>query len=448
MNRKQRISRETLLRQLGKIPEAYILEAADPASERPAAPARPERRGSDLWWGMRTSPVFGVCIGLIVALAAITAILRVGQSGQGGRNPAGTPTGSVQENVSGFTETVSHGQTTEEPDYILLVSSEPVILSLRRDGSTEIWEGTDADGASLKLVCNIAAQEYYCTRDGVYISNGKYLGRSTWDGGQTVFLMAENGICNADQAGFRAVQYVTLERFPEDASDSGIASVTQMRFFLPDIWRTGTAEIPPEYSPCLGRVVRGAGGTLLFVPESETALDTVGFYVLSGDFSGQDVTGLYSGDLVQVYWQVAEETYPLKLPVCRVDLVERGALWQVNPDAVAQIRSWSPDAIPDDGMRIGRIWRVMDSVYFIPEDETGQLNMADFCLLQSGTQEIVLSDGLRTGDRVRVPRGSLLYSEPPILRIKQWVLMACGTEEDIDPEIRRQAAQRVTLGGS
>lgn len=126
----------------------------------------------------------------------------------------------------------------EETGYRLLSGSEAVILRLRRVGDAEIWEGTDADGAALMLVCDTAAREYHFTRDGVYLSRGSYRGRSTWDGGKTVFLLYENGIHNADTAGFRAVEYVALE----SSGDSGTENVSEMRFFLPDVWRAGASE--------------------------------------------------------------------------------------------------------------------------------------------------------------------------------------------------------------
>lgn len=89
MRAKRRISRETLLRQLGDIPEIYILEAADalavaaPASDSRTGAENPARRGRDLWWRIRTSPAFAICIGFIVALAAIVAILRAGRHNAG-----------------------------------------------------------------------------------------------------------------------------------------------------------------------------------------------------------------------------------------------------------------------------------------------------------------------------------------------------------------------------
>ena len=77
MRAKRRISRETLLRQLGDIPEIYILEAADalavsaPASDSRTGAENPARRGRDLWWRIRTSPAFAICIGFIVSSVSV-----------------------------------------------------------------------------------------------------------------------------------------------------------------------------------------------------------------------------------------------------------------------------------------------------------------------------------------------------------------------------------------
>ena len=166
MRAKRRISRETLLRQLGDIPEIYILEAADalavpaPASDSRTGAENPARRGRDLWWRIRTSPAFAICIGFIVALAAIVAILRAGRGGttpEYGFNPAGAPSGSL-------------------------------------------WGETDA--------------------------------------------------------------MFTRQEKPEDTR----------------------AAVPPEYSPCLGRVVVTDGSRMLFVPEDEPALKGCWYYVLESGF--------------------------------------------------------------------------------------------------------------------------------------------------------------------
>ena len=105
-------------------------------------------------------------------------------------------------------------------------------------GDTEIWEGTDAAGVTLALVCDTAAQEYHFIRDGVYLSRGSYRGRSPWDGGKTVFLLYENGIHNPDDAGFRAVEYVALN----GGDGSGADSVSEIQLILPDVWRAGLSD--------------------------------------------------------------------------------------------------------------------------------------------------------------------------------------------------------------
>lgn len=223
MRAKRRISRETLLRQLGDIPEIYILEAADalavsaPASDSRTGAENPARRGRDLWWRIRTSPAFAICIGFIVALAAIVAILRAGRGGTTpdyGFNPVGAPSGSL-------------------------------------------WGETDA-----------------------------------------VFTRQEK---------------------PEDTR----------------------AAVPPEYSPCLGRVVVTDGGRMLFVPEDEPALKGCWYYVLESGFGQSDAIpeGLHSGDLVRVYWQYVREVYPPQMPVYRVELVERGRYQGISREARDAIAS-------------------------------------------------------------------------------------------------------------
>ncbi len=73
----------------------------------------------------------------------------------------------------------------------------------------------------------------------------------------------------------------------------------------------------------------------------------------------------------------------------------------------------------EGNMMTGRIWRAGDAVFFIPEDENGQLSMTEFCLLRDGASGVILLPGtLQTGDRVRVSRGAFLYSDPPILVLK------------------------------
>lgn len=338
MRAKRRISRETLLRQLGDIPEIYILEAADalavsaPASDSRTGAENPARRGRDLWWRIRTSPVFAICIGFIVALAAIVAILRAGRGGTTpdyGFNPAGAPSGSL-------------------------------------------WGETDA--------------------------------------------------------------MFTRQEKPEDTR----------------------AAVPPEYSPCLGRVVVTDGGGMLFVPEDEPALKGCWYYVLESGFGQSDAIpeGLHSGDLVRVYWQYVREVYPPQMPVYRVELIERGRYQDISREARDAIASdaiaiMEPIVREEGNMMTGRIWRAGDAVFFIPEDENGQLSMTEFCLLRDGASGVILLPGtLQTGDRVRVPRGAFLYSDPPILVLKRApVLVEHGTEDSIDPAIRQQVTDRLSATG-
>lgn len=338
MRAKRRISRETLLRQLGDIPEIYILEAADalavsaPASDSRTGAENPARRGRDLWWRIRTSPAFAICIGFIVALAAIVAILRAGRGGTTpdyGFNPAGAPSGSL-------------------------------------------WGETDA--------------------------------------------------------------MFTRQEKPEDTR----------------------AAVPPEYSPCLGRVVVTDGGGMLFVPEDEPALKGCWYYVLESGFGQSDAIpeGLHSGDLVRVYWQYVREVYPPQMPVYRVELIERGRYQDISREARDAIASDAiaimvPIVREEGNMMTGRIWRAGDAVFFIPEDENGQLSMTEFCLLRDGASGVILLPGtLQTGDRVRVPRGAFLYSDPPILVLKRApVLVEHGTEDSIDPAIRQQVTDRLSATG-
>ena len=338
MRAKRRISRETLLRQLGDIPEMYILEAADalavsaPASDSRTGAENPARRGRDLWWRIRTSPAFAICIGFIVALAAIVAILRAGRGGTTpdyGFNPAGAPSGSL-------------------------------------------WGETDA--------------------------------------------------------------MFTRQEKPEDTR----------------------AAVPPEYSPCLGRVVVTDGGGMLFVPEDEPALKGCWYYVLESGFGQSDAIpeGLHSGDLVRVYWQYVREVYPPQMPVYRVELIERGRYQDISREARDAIASDAiaimvPIVREEGNMMTGRIWRAGDPVFFIPEDENGQLSMTEFCLLRDGASGVILLPGtLQTGDRVRVPRGAFLYSDPPILVLKRApVLVEHGTEDSIDPAIRQQVTDRLSATG-
>lgn len=338
MRAKRRISRETLLRQLGDIPEIYILEAADalavsaPASDSRSGAENPARRGRDLWWRIRTSPAFAICIGFIVALAAIVAILRAGRGGTTpdyGFNPAGVPSGSL-------------------------------------------WGETDA--------------------------------------------------------------MFTRQEKPEDTR----------------------AAVPLEYSPCLGRVVVTDGSRMLFVPEDEPALKGCWYYVLESGFGQSDAIpeGLHSGDLVRVYWQYVREVYPPQMPVYRVELIERGRYQDISREARDAIASDAiaimvPIVREEGNMMTGRIWRAGDAVFFIPEDENGQLSMTEFCLLRDGASGVILLPGtLQTGDRVRVPRGAFLYSDPPILVLKRApVLVEHGTEDSIDPAIRQQVTDRLSATG-
>ena len=211
------------------------------------------------------------------------------------------------------------------------------------------------------------------------------------------------------------------------------------------------AAVPPEYSPCLGRVVVTDGGGMLFVPEDEPALKGCWYYVLESGFGQSDAIpeGLHSGDLVRVYWQYVREVYPPQMPVYRVELIERGRYQDISREARDAIAIMEPIVREEGSMMTGRIWRAGDAVFFIPEDENGQLSMTEFCLLRDGASGVILLPGtLQTGDRVRVPRGAFLYSDPPILVLKRApVLVEHGTVDSIDPAIRQQVADRLSDTG-
>ena len=216
------------------------------------------------------------------------------------------------------------------------------------------------------------------------------------------------------------------------------------------------AAVPPEYSPCLGRVVVTDGGGMLFVPEDEPALKGCWYCVLESGFGQSDAIpeGLHSGDLVRVYWQYVREVYPPQMPVYRVELIERGRYQDISREARDAIASdaiaiMEPIVREEGNMMTGRIWRAGDAVFFIPEDENGQLSMTEFCLLRDGASGVILLPGtLQTGDRVRVPRGAFLYSDPPILVLKRApVLVEHGTVDSIDPAIRQQVTDRLSATG-
>ena len=216
------------------------------------------------------------------------------------------------------------------------------------------------------------------------------------------------------------------------------------------------AAVPLEYSPCLGRVVVTDGSRMLFVPEDEPALKGCWYYVLESGFGQSDAIpeGLHSGDLVRVYWQYVREVYPPQMPVYRVELIERGRYQDISREARDAIASDAiaimvPIVREEGNMMTGRIWRAGDAVFFIPEDENGQLSMTEFCLLRDGASGVILLPGtLQTGDRVRVPRGAFLYSDPPILVLKRApVLVEHGTVDSIDPAIRQQVTDRLSATG-
>lgn len=127
----------------------------------------------------------------------------------------------------------------EETGYRLLESSETVSLTLRLVGNVEIWEGLDAEGMKIALVCDPDARTYTLARDGVHLSSGTYLGRDVWTDGQTVFRFRDDGIHNMDDGGFRAVAYT----YETDTTDDPVAG-TVIRFSLPDIWLTDPSGQP------------------------------------------------------------------------------------------------------------------------------------------------------------------------------------------------------------
>ncbi len=139
-----------------------------------------------------------------------------------------TPAITIQPST---TQEPSDDYIEEETGYSLPESRETVSLTLRLVGKVEIWEGLDAEGAKIALVCDPDARTYVLARDGVHLSTGTYLGRDVWTDGRTVFRFHDDGTHNADDRGFRAVVYTC-----ETDLASGAAAGAVIRFSLPAIW--------------------------------------------------------------------------------------------------------------------------------------------------------------------------------------------------------------------
>ena len=309
------MERETLLKQLGSISETYVLEAADIASSE--RPERQERRGS-FWFRLRTSPLPAVCLGFVVALVVIVAIVRASWTSP--ETPVGTEDGMP--------------------------------------------------GASLSET------------DVIYTP-------------------------------------------PVDAPEEDAALIAQ------------------GYTARIGRVVRFTGGYFFVWQDNSGRWD---FTVLKNGFGQTDAIpdDLGNGDLVRVYCQYIEESFPSQMPVCRAELLERGELGLVNRDVLGNIMALSGDdemgagwAIRFDNIQTGRLYRMEKEWFLICEDKDGK--QTGYCYLRSGSGlDRGLSEDLRTGDRVEVSGGFFYYTDPPILPTYRVTLLERGDEGDIDPAILRE----------
>lgn len=307
------MERETLLKQLGSISETYVLEAADIASSE--RPERQERRGS-FWFRLRTSPLPAVCLGFVVALVVIAAIVRASWT---------------------FPET-------------------PVGI----------------------------------------------------EGGMPGASLSETD-----------VSYTP----PVDAPEEDAALIAQ------------------GYTARIGRVVRFTGGYFFVWQDSSGRWD---FTVLMNGFGQIDAIpdDLGNGDLVRVYCQYIEESFPSQMPVCRAELLERGELDLVNRDVLGNIMALSGDdemgagwAIRFDNIQTGRLYHdeANDLWYLFWTDDEGHTTrridlLYDYLVADADFAKF------RTGDLVTVSGGSYLGSDPPILPAFYVTLLERGDKTDIDPE--------------
>lgn len=309
------MERETLLKQLGSISETYVLEAADIASSE--RPERQERRGS-VWFRLRTSPLPAVCLGFVVALVVIAAIVRASWT------------------------------------------------------SPETPEGTEGrlPGASLSGT------------DLIYTP-------------------------------------------PVDAPEEDAELIAQ------------------GYTAQIGRIVRHTGGYFFVWQDSSGRWD---FTVLTKGFGQTDAIpdDLNNGDLVRVYYQYIQKTYPSSMPVYRAELLQRGQLDLVDGATLGNIMVLSGDmemgagwAICFDNIQTGRLYRMGNEWFLIREDKDG--NQTGYCYLRSVSWlDLGLADDFQTGDRVEVSGGFFYYTDPPILPTYRVTLLERGDESDIDPDILRK----------
>lgn len=312
MKNKKRMARETLLKQVGDISETYALEAADIASSE--RPERQERRGG-FWFRLRTSPIPAVCLGFVVALVVIAAIVRAGWASP--ETPVGTEGGLPGASLS----------------------------------------GTDVNDTP-----------------------------------------------------------------PVDAPEED-------------------AELIAEgYTAQIGRIVRYTGGYFFVWQDSYGRWD---FTVLQRGFGQTDAIpdDLNNGDLVRVYYQYIQETYPSSMPVYRAELLQRGQLDLVDGATLGNIMALSGDlemgagwAICFDNIQTGRLYRMGKEWFLIREDKDG--NQTDYCYLRSASWlDLGLADDFQTGDRVEVSGGFFYYTDPPILPTYRVTLLERGDESDIAPDI-------------
>ena len=407
MRAKRRISRETLLRQLGDIPEIYILEAADalavsaPASDSRTGAENPARRGRDLWWRIRTSPAFAICIGFIVALAAIVAILRAGRGGTTpdyGFNPAGAPSGSL------WVETDAMFTRQEKP--------EDTRAAVPPEYSPCLGRVVVTDGGGMLFVPEdepaLKGCWYYVLESGFGQSDAIPEGLHSGDLVR-VYWQYVREVYPPQMPVYRVEliergRYQDISREARDAIASGEVIVREE-----ETWTAEPINSEAETEP-----------TEPTVPEAET--------------EPTEPT---------VHEEGTEPTEPT------VHEAETEPTEPTAPEAETYPTEPEPIVREEGNMMTGRIWRAGDAVFFIPEDENGQLSMTEFCLLRDGASGVILLPGtLQTGDRVRVPRGAFLYSDPPILVLKRApVLVEHGTVDSIDPAIRQQVTDRLSGTG-
>lgn len=201
--------------------------------------------------------------------------------------------------------------------------------------------------------------------------------------------------------------------------------------------------IAQGYTAQIGRIVRYTGGYFFVWQDSYGRWD---FTVLTKGFGQTDAIpdDLNNGDLVRVYYQYIQETYPSSMPVYRAELLQRGQLGLVDGTTLGNIMALSGDmemgagwAICFDNIQTGRLYRMGNEWFLIREDKDG--NQTGYCYLRSASWlDLGLADDFQTGDRVEVSGGFFYYTDPPTLPTYRVTLLERGNESDIDPDILRK----------